>query len=428
MGSLVADLDLDVSPVQRSKEENQERAFVAASRRKDRSLDARLESANRASMLHKKRTGKALHITKEIVEKEAMYEEVDERYQEKRLSILKAHTTQLEAQFHRHLMATMAMNNNARHQQHQARISPNGGIQKMRNSSVGSASDYFGQLNSNNLHIQAAAPVSPTTSSSNVPSPTSPVIDMYGNTSSSSSDTSSFAQTPASGCFVSTPMACPQYVDTGLMSPSVSPRNSTYQQCLLNPMQSVHMRSASTAQVTTPAPAPYPRQRFASYPDAFMLQTPQEVVPQLSAASYVNFRASSEPSSDLLATPSPTGPLMTTTVQENGLLPSPALSPPSMTVGSSQDTSCDNTQYSTQAAAAPPPPPAQVQFNDTELFKQQPLLGSSEDPDPDFNEFVNFATNMEDQWQYAMGGNAPFEEFMNLENLDCELAHSGLYR
>ncbi|KAF4967129.1 hypothetical protein F66182_17937, partial [Fusarium sp. NRRL 66182] len=130
MGSL-GDLDIDASPVQRSKEENQERAFVAASRRKDRSLDARLESANRASMLHKKRTGKALHITKEIVEKEAMYEEVDERYQEKRLTLLKAHTTQLEAQFHRHLMATMAMSRQQQQQQ-QARISPSGGIQKMR--------------------------------------------------------------------------------------------------------------------------------------------------------------------------------------------------------------------------------------------------------------------------------------------------------
>ncbi|KAJ5582101.1 hypothetical protein N7535_000721 [Penicillium sp. DV-2018c] len=102
------DLDHDIAPIPRSREENQERAFIAASRRKDRSLDARLESANRASMLHKKRTGKAFHITKEIVEKEAMYEEVDERYQEKRIRMLQDQNKQIEQQFNRHLLAALA--------------------------------------------------------------------------------------------------------------------------------------------------------------------------------------------------------------------------------------------------------------------------------------------------------------------------------
>ncbi|KAF3404599.1 hypothetical protein DPV78_002087 [Talaromyces pinophilus] len=419
MGSL-GDLDLDASPVQRSKEENQERAFVAASRRKDRSLDARLESANRASMLHKKRTGKALHITKEIVEKEAMYEEVDERYQEKRLTLLKAHTTQLEAQFHRHLMATMAMSRQQQQQQQQqARISPNGGIQKMRTPSIGSAVGYF--ENNHSMNIQTDAPISPTGSSSSLPSPTSPVFDMYGASSSSSSDTSPFAQTPSSACYGPTPMACPQYVDTGLLSPSVSPRNSTYQQCM-NTMQSMHMRSASMAQGATPGAVPYPRQRFASYPDAFALQPPQMVTPIQTVAD-INFRASSEPSSELSATPAPTVPVMTTMQENNGLLPSPALSPPLLSTDSSQDNTCgDNTQFSTQVA-----PPVQVQFNDADLFKQQPLLEAPENPDPDYNEFLNFATNMEDQWQCPMG-NAPFEDFMNLENLDYELTQSGIYR
>jgi hypothetical protein len=98
-------MDADITPIPRSREENQERAFIAASRRKDRSLDARLESANRASMLHKKRTGKGFHITKEIVEREAMYEEVDERYAEKRIRMLQAQNMQIEQQFHRHLIA-----------------------------------------------------------------------------------------------------------------------------------------------------------------------------------------------------------------------------------------------------------------------------------------------------------------------------------
>jgi hypothetical protein len=389
-------------------------AFVAASRRKDRSLDARLESANRASILHKKRTGKALQITKEIVEKEAMYEEVDERYQEKRLTLLKAHTTQLEAQFHRHLMATMAMSRQQQQQQQQqqqARISPNGGIQKMRTPSIGSSAGYF--EHNSNMHIQTDAPISPTASSSAVPSPTSPVFDMYGGgvRSSSSSDTSSFAQTPASGCFAPTPMTCPPYIDTGLISPSVSPRNS------MNPMQSMHMRSASMAQGATPSAVPsYVRQRFASYPDVFAFQAPQMVAPIQTVAN-ANFRANSEPSSELSATPAPTAPVMT--VQENnGLLPSPALSPSSMAT----DTCGDNTQFPAQVAL-----PVQVQFNDADLFKQPPLLGAPENPDPDYNEFLTFATNMEDQWQYPMG-NAPFEDFTNLESLDYDLTHSGLYR
>lgn len=86
-------------------------AFIAASRRKDRSLDARLESANRASMLHKKRTGKSLHITKDIVEKEAMYEEVDERYQEKRIRMLQAQNMQIEEQLNRQLLTALAARN-----------------------------------------------------------------------------------------------------------------------------------------------------------------------------------------------------------------------------------------------------------------------------------------------------------------------------
>lgn len=56
---------------------NRERAYIAASRRSDRSLEARYQSALMASEVHKRRTGKALHITHDIVAKEEMYEEED---------------------------------------------------------------------------------------------------------------------------------------------------------------------------------------------------------------------------------------------------------------------------------------------------------------------------------------------------------------
>ncbi|ROW15740.1 hypothetical protein VPNG_02112 [Cytospora leucostoma] len=69
---------------ERTASENKERAYIAASRRSDRSLEARVQSAFAASQIHKDRTGKALKVTEEIVLKEEMYEEEDDlpaRYQ-----------------------------------------------------------------------------------------------------------------------------------------------------------------------------------------------------------------------------------------------------------------------------------------------------------------------------------------------------------
>jgi len=65
---------------ERSHAENQERAYIAASRRADRSIEARVQSARMASEIHKKRTGKAFRITEEIVVKEEMYEEEEDDF------------------------------------------------------------------------------------------------------------------------------------------------------------------------------------------------------------------------------------------------------------------------------------------------------------------------------------------------------------
>ena len=62
-----------------TSEENKERAYVAASRRGDRSIEARVKSALMASAVHKKRTGKSLHITELLVLNEDMYEEEESR-------------------------------------------------------------------------------------------------------------------------------------------------------------------------------------------------------------------------------------------------------------------------------------------------------------------------------------------------------------
>lgn len=63
---------------ERSHEENQERAYIAASRRTDRSLEARIQSAHMASEVHRRRTGRDLKVTEKIVLKEEIYEEEDD--------------------------------------------------------------------------------------------------------------------------------------------------------------------------------------------------------------------------------------------------------------------------------------------------------------------------------------------------------------
>ncbi|KAI9654465.1 MAG: hypothetical protein M1829_000921 [Trizodia sp. TS-e1964] len=95
-----------VKPVktERTHEENQERAYIAASRRSDRSLEARVESARRASEIHKKRTGRGLKVTEQDVINEEMYEEEDDdlpmRYRR-----LAAHLQTGSADFDRQLTA-----------------------------------------------------------------------------------------------------------------------------------------------------------------------------------------------------------------------------------------------------------------------------------------------------------------------------------
>lgn len=87
------DIDAGVSPTnasqqpdksqrktERSHEENQERAYIAASRRADRSIEARVQSARMASEIHKRRTGKAFRISEQIVRNEEMYEEEEDDF------------------------------------------------------------------------------------------------------------------------------------------------------------------------------------------------------------------------------------------------------------------------------------------------------------------------------------------------------------
>ncbi|KAJ6263766.1 hypothetical protein Dda_2337 [Drechslerella dactyloides] len=64
--------------VRKTHEEFTERAYVAASRRGDRSIEARVQSARRASEIHKRRTGRALKVTEADVLEADVYEEEEE--------------------------------------------------------------------------------------------------------------------------------------------------------------------------------------------------------------------------------------------------------------------------------------------------------------------------------------------------------------
>jgi hypothetical protein len=64
---------------ERSQEENQERAFIAAARRQDRTFKQRLVSLRKASELHFARTGRRFDVTQAQVEHTGPLIELDER-------------------------------------------------------------------------------------------------------------------------------------------------------------------------------------------------------------------------------------------------------------------------------------------------------------------------------------------------------------
>ena len=66
-------------PCGRDDRANKERAFLASSKRRDRSLADRIKSALQASAMHYDRTGRCLNITAELVAQFATFEELDEK-------------------------------------------------------------------------------------------------------------------------------------------------------------------------------------------------------------------------------------------------------------------------------------------------------------------------------------------------------------
>ncbi|KAI9934179.1 hypothetical protein ASPWEDRAFT_38290 [Aspergillus wentii DTO 134E9] len=382
------DLDLDISPIPRSREENQERAFIAASRRKDRSLDARLESANRASMLHKKRTGKSLFITKDIVEKEAMYEEVDERYQEKRIRMLQAQNMQIEEQLHRQLLAAFAARSGPRRT---ASMTPRGsvdsGVRKM-------SLDLSSVRSSFSEGMQTGPLTSPMPMGNHqgyVLSPSATAYDPNPQSSyMSSMDTpsDSFSQIPS-------------YVTQQQTTPTWQPMRPSW---------------AGFQPPQQQAPTPF-RDRMASAPEISTHGLP--------SVSY-------SPSPTSTATPA-AATVTANPVQHTRVRSEPGnittMLPPNFSMQSSGASSPKIEGFSTETLSTPElcPTPSTPHSptstaHDTgvldldNLGKEEGILFSHEELDPDFDEFSRFAFglgNNAGQDREAFGG---FDEFVTLDD------------
>lgn len=392
---------------------------MAASRRKDRSLDARLESAHRASMLHKKRTGKALYITREIVEKEAMYEEVDERYQEKRLRMLQAQNMQIEEQFQRQLLAAFAAGANSARSRHSISASnaPADGVKKMR-IEIPSARASFSE------GASAAPTTSPMLASSNhVGTPTTTYAQTPGTPYVQTPD--SYVQTPGgySNSFPSPQI--PQYVtqqNAWRQQPfNLLPRRQQqgYQAPQQTEVQTVDswrrrvlQQSLASSEASTPTQAF--RSRLASAPEPRLLaEHPVVVAPRARAPSGTapSPRARSEPSiaeeeeKSTTSEPLSTVPPQTFVAQNWG---TPDLCPSPGSFNSASNTSWDDNV-----------PPEMVTHDSAPMA---PLMVSSDELDPDFADFNQFALGLGTSSHYQDGLGLEASAFDDWVALDLDFA------
>ncbi|KAH8668434.1 hypothetical protein BX600DRAFT_510532 [Xylariales sp. PMI_506] len=186
---------------ERSHEENQERAYIAASRRADRSLEARVQSARMASEIHRRRTGRGLKVTEEIVIKEEMYEEEEDelpRHYKYLTAHLQTNSSSMNHRVNAYISTQTAMATMARYNE----------INRLFNESFPNASTYRDQMsqsmymaplmnNGNNANT-TYSPTSPTSSADagSVP-PLMGKTDRRMSTMSSISTTSSTRNVPS---------------------------------------------------------------------------------------------------------------------------------------------------------------------------------------------------------------------------------------
>ncbi|KAI5919371.1 hypothetical protein F4810DRAFT_703634 [Camillea tinctor] len=188
---------------ERSHEENQERAYIAASRRADRSLEARVQSAKMASEIHRRRTGRGLKVNEEIVLKEEMYEEEEDeipRHYKYLTAHLQTESSEMNHRVNAFVTTQAAMATMARYNE----------VNRLFSESFPSAMAYGQQLN-NSMYMaplmntgsfspRTSAEPSPTTAAPAAPAHPQPdYLNRKASTTSaiSTSDSTSISSTPA---------------------------------------------------------------------------------------------------------------------------------------------------------------------------------------------------------------------------------------
>jgi hypothetical protein len=340
-------------------------------------------------MLHKKRTGKGLHITKEIVESEAMYEEVDERYHEKRMRYLKDQTDQIEAQFQRQLLAAFTLGANSTRPS--TRVSADGGIQKMR-IDIASTRPYQPRHQHHRQSSGAGVLPSPTASSPGLE--TSGASSMQEGTYASSPG-SSYVQTPGAYSHMIPPQQMPGYF-TPEMSPTWSsqsaappPQELPLPQAPFVAWRQPVLQRPSAVSQQAPWVGHPSRQRLASTPDALMLLN--SGLPSMTRDDV--HRAQSEPAEAQPAPQSDPGPIFVNFNDEPWA--TPELSASSISSNASEMSSADD------------------------LEPKQPIMVSTEELDADYDEFTRYALGLESQpqWQTPLADSG-FEDWFTLDNGD----------
>lgn len=410
-------------------------AFIAASRRKDRSLDARLESANRASMLHKKRTGKAFHITKEIVEKEAMYEEIDERYQEKRIRMLQAQNIQIEEQFHRHLLAAFAAraNSNSSSIAHRrSAVGPRGsvdaGSRKMSLDLSSLSSPYSQGVTSSNIASPMAA------SDSYMLSPTATFdsnAQSYMNCMDTSDPSYSMAttgpstQVPAYVAHTPAPSA-PSWSTAQLQTPSWAMHSMPTPMQTPNDTQAVHMwqqqmmqQSQLPADTAASIQMRQFRERLASAPELPVQQIPTPA-PSAPAPAPTVSASISGPSGHSRGHSQPSNNYHSLQLLTQGTHLAAQMAPQSSNGSPRAEALSAETQSTPDFCPTPNTPlsPTATSFGNRVMAmpgkQEDGLMVSGEELDPDFNEFSQFALGLgnSSQERETFG----FDDFVTLDD------------
>ncbi|KAI0096300.1 hypothetical protein GGR51DRAFT_543732 [Nemania sp. FL0031] len=241
-----------VQKTERSHEENQERAYVAASRRADRSLEARVQSAKMASDIHRKRTGRGLKVSEEIVLREEMYEEMEDdmpRPYKFLASHLQTDSPEMNHRFNAYIASHTAMATMAKYNE----------INKMFSEAFPQAASFSHQTQNslymsplmNKRHSSPCIPVS-------AASPTSPTSRHHSvSTQSHSSNKdrlmsdASLSHTPTTAT-APTPDLSPATTATDVMDPASTPYQvpqSTFPDLPLDPQLTRQATSSFTSEL-----------------------------------------------------------------------------------------------------------------------------------------------------------------------------------